>query len=204
MYAKDRQRLNMLKKPATSKVKPVAAVMGTNSTVQPNVSTESVQPTNSVSQVQNNLSDFISSLSVTGDSSSTPSVPEGAGSGNQAFSGLLNASLFGPNTVSGMGQVPTNMNPSQLQQQQQMFQMQMQIMLNQQLMFQQQQQSMGAFGPVPGLCVMPPFNPIAGLGIGANTLNSDNSGLTVNPSLGRGNRLSSNIRPVPGDLQKKE
>ena len=206
MYAKDRQRLNALKKPLSSdtKTKPVATVTARNSTMQPNVPTESspAQPSGNVAQVENNLSDFISSLSVTSQASTMPSGREGTNVGNQAFAGLLNTSLLGSGAPTGVAPMPSTTNPSQLQQQQ-LLQMQMQMLLNQQFMFQQ---SMGAFGSAPGLGVMPSLHTMSGYGAGvaANPLNQDNSGLVINPTLGRGSHSSSNIRPPPGGLQKRE
>ena len=211
MYAKDRQRLNMLKQPTTSHspCKPVAAVVGTNISHPGDTTdqTTSVQATSDVSQVQNNLSDFISSLSLTGN---TETKPDSNSLGNETFSGLLPAPSLESNTIPGVPQL--TVNPLQLQHQ---MQMQMQLLQCQQLMLQ----SMSAYGASVGNSGMPNMNySMAGVGAGVSTANIQSSqdaksssdaaldmvtsALILNPTLGRGSH-STNIRPPPGGFQKR-
>ena len=209
MYTKDRQRLNMLKQPTTSNspCKPVAAVVGTNISHPGDTTdqTTSVQATSDVSQVQNNLSDFISSLSLTGN---TETKPDSNSLGNETFSGLLPAPSLESNTIPGVPQL--TVNPLQLQ-----HQMQMQLLQCQQLMLQ----SMSAYGASVGNSGMPNMNySMAGVGAGVSTANIQSSNdaksssdaaldmvtsaLILNPTLGRGSH-STNIRPPPGGFQKR-
>ena len=211
MYAKDRQRLNMLKQPTTSNspCKPVAAVVGTNISHPCDTTdqTTSVKATSDASQVQNNLSDFISSLSLTGNAETKQ---DSNSLGNETFSGLLPTPSHESNTIPAIPQV--TVNPLQLQQQQML---QLQLLQCQQLMLQ----SMSAYGTAVGNGGMSNTNySMAGVGAGVSTadiqgsndaksssdaaLDMVTSALILNPTLGRGSH-STNIRPPPGGFQKR-
>ena len=200
MYAKERQRLNMLKEPksSNSQDRPVAAIVGTN--VSENVThdkTSSFQDTGSASQMQHKLDDFISSLSLAETNLDSNS------SGNEALSGLLSASSLGPNAIPSLSQL----NPVQLQQQQML---QMQVMFNQQMILQ----NMGALAAQGGLVVMPPGNYPLTEGVSRNlhqldaTISNPNttgeevSSRRHNPASGRGRGTATNLRPPPGGFQK--
>ena len=211
MYAKDRQRLNMLKQPTTSDspCKPVAAVVGTNISHQTSDQTSSVQATSDVSQVQNNLSDFISSLNLTGNAETKP---DSNSLGNETLSSLLPTPPLESNAVPGIPQL--TVNPVQLQHQQQM--LQMQLLQMQQLMLQ----NMSVYGAPIGHGGMPNVNySMGGVGSGVSTaniqgandakssvdaaLNMVTTALIVNPTLGRGSH-STDVRPPPGGFQKRD
>ena len=208
MYAKDRQRLNLLKQPETSnsQSKPVAAVVGTNishpsdkseqttpaqaasnvSQVQNTLSdfissqTTSVQATSNVSQVQNNLSDFISSLNLTGNAETKP---DSNSLGNQILSGLLPTPSLDSNAVTVIPQLESNpvaaipqltINPMQQQHQLQ----RQQQMLQMQLLHCQQLMlhNMGTYGAPVGHSGMPNINySMGGVGGGVPAANLQGS-----------------------------